>query len=632
MAVVGVLLVMWVSCLGCGLALERVLRVRLANALLLPLGLCVALVVTFPGYAAGAGDALAVALLVVVTVAGLVFARDGAIARLNPGWPGLAGLAVYVLYMLPVILHGSWTWSGYDFVGDSSFEMLLAEHAKGFGTSLGNIPESSQREFLASYLGTGYPLGTQALLGTYSGLLATPVAVIYQGFIAVLAASAGVSLASLASRLLSARRAAVAAVIAVAANLTYQYALQGAIKELGLLATLCAAVALAREAIFLARPYVGAVLLAVATAAALLTYNAVAIPYLGALGVFVALSLVALARVKLDRRWLGPVLLGGALTLVLAIPILSTLQTFFKVAQTSQGATGVGATQFGQLLRALPLSQISGVWLAGEYRLPVVPEPRGDADRDRHRCDVRARARRAGVERLAARRRRGDAARRGRAGDARDLPARQPIRAGQAARDRRSGGGARRARRARRRARPSRAARAGAPGCLGAGVLASDLLAYSHDRVAPTARIEAITATGDHFRGQGPVLWNEFEEYAKYFARAAIISVPFEALTPQQVQLRRPRYFFGHYFDLDEELLSFVEGYPISSRAVHHRLAARRRTINWSTRTTTTSAGAAWLARGSSNTSRRSRPTRRARRSPAAHSAQRSPEHREAPS
>ena len=60
---------------------------------------------------------------------------------------------------------------------------------------------------------------------------------------------------------------------------------------------------------------------------------------------------------------------------LLAIPSLTTFQTFFKVAQAGQGATGAGATQFGQLLRPLPLSQISGVWLAGEYRLPVVPEP-----------------------------------------------------------------------------------------------------------------------------------------------------------------------------------------------------------------------------------------------------------------
>ncbi len=91
--------------------------------------------------------------------------------------------------MLPVIAYGHWTWSGYDFVNDTSFEMLLASHIKGFGTTLGNIPETSEREFLVSYLNNGYPLGTQALLGTLSGLTDTPVEVLYQGFIAALAAN-----------------------------------------------------------------------------------------------------------------------------------------------------------------------------------------------------------------------------------------------------------------------------------------------------------------------------------------------------------------------------------------------------------------------------------------------------------
>jgi len=100
-------------------------------------------------------------------------------------------------------------------------------------------------------------------------------------------------------------------------------------------------------------------------------------------------------------------------------------------------------------------------------------------------------------------------------------------------------------------------------GTLSLAILASDVLAYGYDRVAPTQRMEAIRQTGDHFAGQGLVLWNEFEEYAKYFGRATRISVPFEPVTPQQVKLRKPRTFFGHYFDLDEELLSFVEGYPI---------------------------------------------------------------------
>ncbi len=42
MAVIGALVGMWAICLGCGLALERLLRLRLDNALVIPLGLCVA--------------------------------------------------------------------------------------------------------------------------------------------------------------------------------------------------------------------------------------------------------------------------------------------------------------------------------------------------------------------------------------------------------------------------------------------------------------------------------------------------------------------------------------------------------------------------------------------------------------
>jgi hypothetical protein len=563
MAVVGVLLVMWASSLGCGLALERVLRVRLHNALLLPLGLCASIVLVLPGYAAGAGDGLAIALLAAVALAGLLLARDGLRARLNPGWAGAAGLAAYVLYMLPVIVAGHWTWSGYDFVNDSAFEMLLAEHVKGFGATLGNIPETSTREFLKSYLGVGYPLGTQTLLGTFSGLTATPVAVLYQGYIAGLAAGAAVALASVTTRLVGARRAALIALVAISANLTYQYALQGGIKEIGLLFCICATVALAHEALALRRPYTGAVLLAVGAAAALAVYNAVAAPYLGALALFLGVGAALTGRVRPRLRWLGPLAAGTALTAVLAVPSLTTLKTFFEVARTSQGASGVGATQFGQLLRALPLSQVSGVWLAGEYRLPVVPEPAASMTVIAT-VAIFALLLPGVVWAL----RRGDAApllllgtiglvlavvyprvspyAQGKllaiAGPALLLVALVALAL------------------VRGRLAPLALAVGGA---LAAAVLASDLLAYAHDRVAPTARMEAIRQTGERFKGEGLVLWNEFEEYAKYFARAARISVPFETLTPAQVQLRRPTYFYGHYFDLDEELLSFVEGYPI---------------------------------------------------------------------
>jgi hypothetical protein len=564
MAVIGMPFVMWAVCLGCGLALERLLRLRLENALLLPLGLCVALVLIFPGYVAGAGDVLAVTLLVIVGLTGLLFAKDGLRARLNPGWAGAAGLAAYLLYMLPVIAYGHWTWAGYDFVNDTSFEMLLASHIKGYGTTLGNIPQSSEREFLIQYLNNGYPLGTQSLLGTLSGLTDTPVEVLYQGFIAALAALGAIALSTLTRGLLDARRAAFVGLVAICANLTYQYSMQGGIKEIGLLATLCAAAALGRAVISLGRPYAGAVLVAVSAAAALATYNAVAVPFLGALALFLGLGVVFVYRKWPTPRWAGPIAAGGGLTLLLAIPSLTTLQTFFQAASAGQGATGVGATQLGQLLRVLPLSQISGVWLSGEYRLAIASHHAGLLTSLASAVILLAIVpslawalwrRQAGLLLLL-----------GMVGlvllivyprvspyaQGKLLAISSPAivlvaLAGLASV----------------RGRRTAILAMVAGGALSLGVFASDLLAYSHDTVAPTGRIEAIRATGDHFKGEGPVLWNEFEEYAKYFARAARISSPFEAITPQQVQLRLPTYFYGHYFDLDQETLPFVEGYPI---------------------------------------------------------------------
>lgn len=588
---------LWLSGLGCGLALERLIPdLRLDNALLLPLGLCVSVVLIFPGYAAGVGDPLAIALLAVATLGGLVFARGGLRTRLNPGWPGVAGLAAYVLYMLPVIAYGHWTWSGYDFVNDSAFEMLLAEHIQSFGTVLGHIPQSTAREFIKEYLATAYPLGSQALLGTLAGATDVGVPIIYQGYIAGLAALGAIALAQITTRILTPRRAAVAAFVAIAANLTYQYALQGGIKEIGLLATVCAMVALARAALILGRLYVAALLLAVGAAAALAVYNALAVAFVGAVVLFLLLSLplIRLADRNLlwgslrwrPRRWglqrvaqpaagqragplalvrrgIGPIALGVGLTALLAIPSLVTFKTFFETAQVGQGSTGVGAAQFGQLLRALPLSQVSGVWLAGEYRLPVIPEPAAVL------TVIATIALFAllipGVIWGLRRREAGPLLLLGTMGLVLLVvfPRSSPYGQGKLLAI----------------ASPAVALVALAVlgsvrgrlaplalllgGALSLGVLASDVLAYGYDRVAPSSQMEAIERTAEHFRGEGPVLWNEFEEYAKVFGRAARIYSPFEALTPQQVVLRVPTYFFGHAFDLDQETLPFVETYPI---------------------------------------------------------------------
>jgi len=563
LATLGVFAAMWIGSLGCGLALERVLRVRVSNALLLPLGLCTSIVLVFPGYAAGLGDTLAIVLLAIVAVAGLAFAREGLRARLNPGWAGAAALATYVLYMLPVIAYGHWTWAGYDFVNDSAFEMLLAEHITGSGTLLGNVTQSTEREFLVSYLHAGYPLGTQALLGTYAASLDVLAAVAYQGFISMMAAFTAVSLASLSERLVGARLAALVAFVAVAANLTYQYALQGGIKEIGLLAALTATAAIAVAGVSLERRYASAALIAVGAAACLTVYSVVAVAYLGGLVLFLGIGVLVTRRVRPSVRWLGPLVAGVVLAALLAAPSLKAFSTFFHFANAAQASTGEGSTQFGQLLRPLPFSQISGVWLAGEYRVPVIPQPAATLTVIATVAILTLAIPGAlwGLARGAI----GPLLVLGSVGLVLlvVLPRVSPYSQGKVLA---IGGpalllGALVALAALRGRLAALGALVGAG--LAVAVIASDILAYGRARVAPTSRIEAIEQVGKRLRGRGPVLWNEFEEYAKYFAHSATIYSPFEALTPQQVQLREPTYFYGQYFDLDDELLSFVERYPL---------------------------------------------------------------------
>jgi hypothetical protein len=258
------------------------------------------------------------------------------------------------------------------------------------------------------------------------------------------------------------------------------------------------------------------------------------------------------------------VLLAGGLTALLAIPSLTSFTTFFNMARAGQGSTGVGATQFGQLLRVLPISQISGVWLSGEYRVAIASHHAGLLTAIASAAILLALA----PTLVWALWRRDLAVPMAIGMVALVLlivfPRVSPYAKGKliaicsplvvlvaltglfALRGR---------------VLAPLGALVGV--LLALGILGSDLLAYAHNRVAPTAQVEAIRQTGERFRGEGLVLWNEFQEYAKYFARAAKISVPFEALTPEQVKLRSPTYFYGHYFDLDQELLSFVEGYPV---------------------------------------------------------------------
>jgi hypothetical protein len=580
MAIAGLPIAFVATSLGIGLLIERLLRASLPNALLVPLGFCGSVVVSLAIYWTGSGDVAAVAVTVALTVAGAVVARGGLRSRLNPGWPGAAGLAAYLLFIAPELLTGHWTWSGYNFVNDTATQWLLTAYLKSHGTAAVGLmaPKSTATEFVRAYLATAYPLGSQAPLATLSGLLHTQPAVLYQGYISALAATTAISLSTLADRFLRPAVAALAGFLAVGAALTYQYALQGNIKELGTLATGATALAIARHVLREGIDVRGALLAAIPLAALLDTYYSAAVPFAGALAAAVVVIGFLSRRVRPNWRIAGSLAICLVTTVALAAPASASLATSFNVTRSGFSSAGAGSVgslgQLGQLVRPLPLSQVSGIWLSGDYRLPVMLQPQAN-------LTVLLTVLVFGFAVLGAL-----LALRGREIGPMALliamglvivvlrPRVSPYAAGKvlaiaspafvfaalvgalglATVPGRTTGLAKLAR---------QTAGLLAALVIGVGVLASDALAYHHDNVAPTSRMLAIKQVGDHFAGRGLILWNEFEEYAKYFADRARVNVPFETLTPRQAQLIEPNSIYGSYFDLDQQRLPFVESFPI---------------------------------------------------------------------
>src|SRR5437868_5739053 len=104
-------LVLLAIAVGLGLLLERLLRIELPTAVLVPLGLCSMVVLVMPGYQVGAGAWLSVTVTVVATIAGFVLRRASLRSRLrDDSYAVIAGGVVYVLYLAPVLLAGGWTW------------------------------------------------------------------------------------------------------------------------------------------------------------------------------------------------------------------------------------------------------------------------------------------------------------------------------------------------------------------------------------------------------------------------------------------------------------------------------------------------------------------------------------------
>jgi hypothetical protein len=566
-------LLLAVSCGAVGLLVERAVSMRIPTGLLVAVGFSGVILVSTLIYTLGGHTPVILVVVALLGAAGIWVGRRDLRGRLVPGPAAGAALLTYGLYLLPVLATGGWTWTGYNFVNDTSVHFLLIDYLSQHGTDPVTGPASNAATVQSYVTGATYPIGGHAPLAAALALIPAPLEatyVPYMAFAMALAAYAFFVLLRLAG--LPERFAAAGAVVAAGANLTYQYALQGNFKEVVVLALVATAAALigvfVADGARAARGVVAPVLCAIA---AVPVFSAGALAYVGGLAAALVLALLLSPKV-LDLRRLGRAAAIGAGVVVLAmLPLVGQVTAFAKDAAVRFSDTSDGGTVFdttavlGHLLRPLDPGQLAGIWLRGDYRLPAAGI-----------LAVPTTVLIAVVVVLAV------------AGVAFELRRRRPatlllalpvllvalvlgtittpyidgklyaiaspavlLLAGVAvyALSQRFG-------------RVGQVSAAALAMVVAAGVFLSMAFAYHDVKLAPVERFEELGAVGDRLTG-GPWLVNEWEEFGKYYLRDREVNVPNEnVLAPQPARYRRSLLVQGRWFDLDTFELEYVESFP----------------------------------------------------------------------
>ncbi len=345
---------------GCGLAVRAAAGIRPSPALLPGIGLAAVICVASLTTAWDATAELTTPVAVVLALAG--YAASWPPRRpSSPVTPALiAGVAVFLLYGAPVLFSGQATFAGYIKLDDTATWLALTDRVMEHGHSLSGLAPSTYEATLASYLGTGYPIGAFLPLGIGSQLVATDPAWTIQPYISLLAGLLAVSLAELARTTVRAGglRAAIGFVAAQPALLV-GYALWGGVKE-------------------------------VAAASLIGLMGALAVPLLGRrpeVRYFVPLVLAGVAVITVldpgGAVWLAPIPLA-ALYLVwrrspraalIAAGILAAAAIVFVLTYVSgRGVKGISGTltsesELGNLIHPLSAWQAFGIWPVGDFRV-----------------------------------------------------------------------------------------------------------------------------------------------------------------------------------------------------------------------------------------------------------------------
>jgi hypothetical protein len=547
---------------GTGTVMARILGVHLSTVLLATSGFSATVLVGLSSHELGVPIPLAAAGLGLTALVGCWLGRHS----IRPGWASLPALGVFSLYISPLVLSGNWSWTGYNFLNDTAVQFLLADWIREGGTPYAGGQASVANSALASYVATDYPLGSHSHLALLGVLVPAPVEVLYQSYLGLLGATGAAAAFSLVRTLLVPALAAAAAFMALAGSLTFHFVLQGSIKEIAVMSMLLVAGALGREVFTNERPIVVAMFAGLAGAAAFAMFSAAALPYVGMLGLLFALALVLHPSRRFSHRRRLLILVAAAGVLALSsLPTLSSILAFARAVDGIYVDDASTASTLGQLQMPLPAWQAWGVWLRGEYVFPL----EGNAAVLTHLGAAGvALAAVAGVITSLKRREFGVlimgvavivawayiAVRTTPYAEAKALAIAGPPLILLAAVGLTGVS----------KVRGAKVFAGLLATILSAGVLVSAAMAVRGTQMAPTAQFSELEQIAERLRDDGPVLVNEFTEFARYFARHTQAIVPTDPLSPTFIELRVPdRAFFGKQFDLDEQTLDSVSAFPV---------------------------------------------------------------------
>jgi hypothetical protein len=359
-------------CGGSGLLVRRLSGGAVSGVLLLPVGFALTVAVCTLGTSITWLAPSAGVLAVAVAVIGIVLERPTlriAGRRVSGAflYPAIAAFVAFAVIAAPVVLTGTPSWTGFGRIVDTAFQMGFSQYLAEAGRSV-PAGDSSFNETILGLTGNGYPGGAQATLGALAGVIRTDVVWCYQAYQAWAAAMGALALYALIRRVVSSQViCCIGAAIAIQANILYDYALEGGVKELTTVSLILLVAAILAEWLVQERRSArSALALAPALAAAVAAFSYGALPWVGLilLGAFVLSMFSRGMRLRTLASWS----VAGVATAILSIPsVISSIKVFGTAKEAVKGVIEVG---LGNLTAPIPEISSIGVWISNDYRFP----------------------------------------------------------------------------------------------------------------------------------------------------------------------------------------------------------------------------------------------------------------------